>query len=249
MRATAPREVGEKSPVTQGLRASLWWLGVELAFQWVLTGGLVFLLWPKVSADALTGESLALSWGVLAAAMLILFRSFQRRMRKEEFGAQEAGYYFSQTTLLLGLLAGIGLFLVANQTALLDNLLSKGGLEREAEKLVQAMRGMPPFTVYLLLPVNGLLAPVVEEYAWRGYIQTRLTQGWGPLWGLLVTAVLFAAKHIVVDLSLVRILTLLTIAFALGIIRHFWGTGASTVTHLALNSYASWVVITQALKQ
>ena len=82
---------------------------------------------------------------------------------------------------------------------------------------------------------HGVVAPVTEELAWRGVVQTALVESWGPTVGIAVTAVLFTAKHVVLDASLARLPTVLVLAVALGLVRHRWGTTASTVVHAVVN--------------
>ncbi|WP_158599372.1 CPBP family intramembrane glutamic endopeptidase [Halobellus sp. Atlit-38R] len=82
---------------------------------------------------------------------------------------------------------------------------------------------------------HGIVAPVTEELAWRGVVQTALVESWGPTVGIAVTAVLFTAKHVVLDASLARLPTVLVLAVALGLVRHRWGATASTVVHAVVN--------------
>ena len=91
--------------------------------------------------------------------------------------------------------------------------------------------------------VNGVMVPVVEEFARRGIIQTALVERFSPPLGIGVTSVAFAAKHVVVDRSLGRLTTLLTLASFFGIVCHRLGTGASTATHLPANLAASVLAV------
>jgi hypothetical protein len=82
---------------------------------------------------------------------------------------------------------------------------------------------------------HGVVAPVAEELAWRGVVQTALVESRGPAVGIAVTAALFTAKHAVLDASLARVPTVLVLAVALGLVRHRWGTAASTAVHAVVN--------------
>jgi membrane protease YdiL (CAAX protease family) len=86
-----------------------------------------------------------------------------------------------------------------------------------------------------LLIGNGVAAPLSEEFAWRGYVQTRIQTAWGAAPAVVVAAALFAAKHVVVDRSVLRIVTLVTGALALGVVRARYGTTASSLAHTILN--------------
>jgi membrane protease YdiL (CAAX protease family) len=87
----------------------------------------------------------------------------------------------------------------------------------------------------LFVLAHGIVAPVAEELAWRGVVQTALVESWGPTVGIAATAVLFTAKHVVLDASLARIPTVFVLAVVLGLLRHRWGTTASTVVHTVVN--------------
>lgn len=91
------------------------------------------------------------------------------------------------------------------------------------------------WVVGLFVLAHGIVAPLAEELAWRGVVQTALVKSQGPAVGILVTAALFTTKHAVLDASLARVPVLLVLAVALGIVRHRWGTTASTVVHAVVN--------------
>ena len=82
---------------------------------------------------------------------------------------------------------------------------------------------------------HGIVAPLTEELAWRGIVQTALVESQRPAVGIVVTAALFTAKHMVLDLSFARAPTVLVLAVVLGLVRHRWGTTASTVVHAIVN--------------
>lgn len=93
---------------------------------------------------------------------------------------------------------------------------------------------------------NGVVVPVAEELAWRGAIQTALTESYGTYAAVAVTAVGFVAKHLVVDLAAapLRVVSLSVLALVLCGLRVRYGTASSTVAHVAANlvSTASLVV-------
>jgi membrane protease YdiL (CAAX protease family) len=88
---------------------------------------------------------------------------------------------------------------------------------------------------------NGVFVPIAEEIAWRGVVQTALTNALGVAAGIAITAVAFVAKHVVVDLGAtpIRLASLLFLAFAFGILRHRHGTGSATVAHVLANTTAT----------
>ena len=94
-------------------------------------------------------------------------------------------------------------------------------------------------TAVSTIAVNGLLVPVAEEYLWRGNIQPRFQQALPAAAAVALTATLFSLKHVLVDASLVRFLTLTAFGAICGIValRHSWRHSASL--HLVVNTIAT----------
>lgn len=68
----------------------------------------------------------------------------------------------------------------------------------------------------------SVLAPLAEELLVRGEMFHRASRALGPVWAVVTTAVVFAAAH-VSSFGLARPVSLLPLAFALGLLR--WRTG------------------------
>ncbi len=177
------------------------------------------------------------------AAMLILMLVFRRRVLRERLTTADLGYRWSRPAVLAGAISSVVLLAIFLGTAAVDRAVFDAGDDaRWPRRLAEA----GPGAMLALVLGNGLLAPLVEEYAWRGYIQTRLVHEWGLAAGLAATAVGFAAKHLVVDWSVVRPTTLLVGSAALSVIAHRWGTAASTLAHAATNTAATLLAIVTA---
>jgi len=84
--------------------------------------------------------------------------------------------------------------------------------------------------------VNGFLVPVAEEYLWRGLIQIHLLRVLPGVVAIGSTAILFSIKHVLVDASWGRFLTLVSFGVIVGIVaqRHSWRTSAAL--HLVVNT-------------
>jgi membrane protease YdiL (CAAX protease family) len=91
------------------------------------------------------------------------------------------------------------------------------------------------WVVVLFTLAHGIVVPVNKELAWRGIVQSVLVRAEGVTTGIVITAVLHTAKHALVDVSLAPVPTVLVLALVLGVVRHRWGTTASTVVHLVVN--------------
>ena len=92
---------------------------------------------------------------------------------------------------------------------------------------------------------NAVFVPISEELAWRGVIQTALTESYGTYVAIVVTALAFVAKHLIVDLAVVpiRLGSLLVLAFVLCGLRARYGTASSTVAHLGMNMIATGLLV------
>jgi membrane protease YdiL (CAAX protease family) len=186
-----------------------------------------------VATEAVTG---ALAFGVLGVW-------FDRCRRRAGLGLTSLGYRLSWRAAAAGAVTGAGLFASLYPASIVDEH-AFGPVAYEA--MAQGVRDASLWAMVVLLLENGVLAPVVEEFAWRGFIQSVLTAAWSPGAALLATAALFAAKHVVVDLSVSRTTVLVAASLVLGAVRWRWGTGASTIAHVVLNLPATAAAIHEA---
>jgi len=169
-------------------------------------------------------------------AVVVLGVIYQRRVTREGLNWVDLGYRWSTTSWRVSLLASLALVVVVEGTSRLDAILFGNAMEATVLRMIAAAG---PLVGVLLLVANGIGAPFVEEMIWRGYVQTKLAIAWGGTSSLLATAAIFTGKHVIVDLSIDRIVTLFSLSLALGYMRYRWGTWASTVVHLAVNLAAT----------
>lgn len=103
----------------------------------------------------------------------------------------------------------------------------------------------PMWAAALLLVINGIVVPITEELAWRGVIQTALMDAYGTSVAIVVTAVAFVLKHLIVDLAAppLRVTSLVILGFILCGLRARYGTTSSTVAHLAANGVATATLV------
>ncbi|UPM42987.1 CPBP family intramembrane glutamic endopeptidase [Halocatena salina] len=146
---------------------------------------------------------------------------------------------------LLGVVVAIGLMIITSQ---IDAVLF--GLEETTATfgtaVTEVLRRTPPLAVVFLLG-NGVAVPIAEEQVWRAVVQSEFVASWGAVVGILLTAVLFALKHVVVDGSVVRLTTLVGLGLVLGLLRHRYGTVSSVVTHIGMNLYSTAAIVLIAL--
>jgi membrane protease YdiL (CAAX protease family) len=106
------------------------------------------------------------------------------------------------------------------------------------------LAGARPFLeVVAVVGVNGLLVPVAEEYLWRGLVQARLARLLPAAAAIGVTAVVFSLKHVLVDASWGRFLTLVAFGAICGALaqRHSWRSSAAL--HLVVNTASTTVAL------
>ena len=87
-----------------------------------------------------------------------------------------------------------------------------------------------------LILVNGLFVPIAEEYLWRGLIQVRLMRVLPTAVAIGLTAVLFSLKHVFVDASLGRFLTLTAFGVICGIVAQRSSWRRSAALHMLINT-------------
>ncbi|MGQ0568679.1 MAG: lysostaphin resistance A-like protein [Armatimonadota bacterium] len=233
-------DVVRRRAVRSGLGAAVRWTLIDFSVRDLILFAIAGL--ALHSGNRLQpGELIILSYGLFWPAMLILGLVFLRRIQREGLPWAALGYGPWRWAILPGL---IGAIIVLGLSFVEHPITHKLFGTESADQSMEMRRAAGlPAGIFLLLPANGVLAPVVEELAWRGYIQTRLIRGWGSRTGIAATVLLFALNHVVVDASFHRIVILLTGGLVLGVVGHRWGTSASTVTHVLMNSAATLIAL------
>jgi membrane protease YdiL (CAAX protease family) len=90
-----------------------------------------------------------------------------------------------------------------------------------------------------LIFVNGLYVPVSEEFLWRGFVQSRLARATSAPLAIGITAVCFSLKHVVVDASLGRALSMTALGIIFGIAAYRESWKASAALHIFINTLSS----------
>jgi membrane protease YdiL (CAAX protease family) len=226
------------------MSAVLLWVGVTFAFMMVPAVAGFFILLALAGGEEPPVDRLAsLQFGLLVPTILVLWVAFSRRIRREQISLSDLGYSFTWKAGVIGIACGICMIGLDFVTGSIDERI----FGPTSGRLMAMVAAAPMPGILALLIGNGLLVPLVEELAWRGYIQSRLALGWGPRAALVATALLFAAKHMVTDASLNRTVTLVVGSLALGVIRDRWGTFPSTLTHFLENFTFTTALVFEAL--
>jgi membrane protease YdiL (CAAX protease family) len=226
----------------EAVRAAVVWTAIELAIRWV---GPLLVLMASPASEGLAGRlETTDAWGLLGTAT-VLWMCFRRRARSVGLGWADLGYRCGRGAVLAGVAGGIVVLPVAALTAA---FLDVPGFGLSWDGLFRGIREAGPCVAALMVLANGLVGPTVEEYAWRGYIQRAAIAAWGPAAGVTATSLAFVVKHVIVDLSAARVASLAAIGLGLGVIAVRWGTVASTVAHVLVNTSATLVVLALAVR-
>ncbi len=112
-----------------------------------------------------------------------------RRWRKKHTG--EKGFYFSWRNLRFIPLVAVAA--IAVQTGIISPLISLVPVPEELQTLM--INEIPRFTLFGILAIV-VVAPVMEEFIFRGIMQDGLTSHIGPLKAILLTSLLFGFIHL-----------------------------------------------------
>jgi membrane protease YdiL (CAAX protease family) len=239
----AVRLPGASRPGADALWAVVAWTVVEVGVRWTAQAAVV-LAAPDGRAAPSHLEA-ADAWALMVVAGLS-WGLFARLARARRLGWADLGYRLDRAVLAVGLLGGLALAIGAVGAAVAADV-PVFGLRVDDERLRGVVEAGPWIAALMLLG-NGVAGPVAEEYAWRGYIQRAAVAAWGRGLGVALTAGAFAAKHVLVDLSVARAASLLVVAAGLGLVATRWGTAASTVAHVILNTGAVVALLVLALR-
>lgn len=161
--------------------------------------------------------------------------------------SSEWDYTVSLRSIAAGLTGVVGYFVVYVGIVLLVTLVGIG-LPSNAGAVLGTAE-WPLWVVGALLLINGILVPIIEEFAWRGVIQTALMESFGTVVGSVLTAAAFVLKHVIVDWGepWFRLVSLIVLALLFCGLRVRFGTASSTITHIGVNSIATALLIAGSL--
>jgi len=97
----------------------------------------------------------------------------------------------------------------------------------------------PIMTALSLIVVNGVFIPIAEEYLWRGIAQARFLRIFPSSLAIGLTSALFSFKHVLVDASWGRFLTLTAFGVICGVVAKQKGWQSSAALHIFINTVAT----------
>lgn len=207
-------------------------IGVGLAF--AIVAALSAGDYPGGKAIALLLSELGLWSGLVGACIVVsrrrgtgsLVRDFGWRMRRIDIGLGLAG------SLAGRMVSGI---VVSPVPAPFRHVHAP-----DRSVIDRVAHGPGSWAIIVIVVCVG--APLVEELFFRGLMQSRLVEVIGPVWGIVVTALLFGAAHLTAwqgSLTFVYALAIAGAGLVLGLMRHLTGRlGTSTWAHAFFNVQA-----------
>lgn len=228
--AEQPDRQQSVQPHTFALAVVGGWVVLELLVRW---GGVL-------SLQSIVGSTAATDWILLLVGFPLMALLLSVAALRYGQSPADWGYEWSARAVGAGVVAIAVAVLLTTVTGEIDAFLF--GLEDAGAAfgatVTETIRATPLLAAVLLLG-NGVAVPIAEEQVWRGIVQTELVASWGARIGILATAALFALKHVIVDLAVFRVTTLVALGLLLGVVRHRYGTGSSVALHIGVNLLSS----------
>ena len=169
-----------------------------------LLAGLYFLPLALLGRTSASGARDSLLMGApspaeiaIAAVSLdvaLLVVAYLRVLRPGEIPSQTLGLNRREPVkrLLVGLLLGLGLFGISTALQL---LLDQAGIHQTQEAIFESVKRASPREFGLILLAGAVVAPVIEEIYFRGYVFRAYLQKKGLFPAFLFSSALFAAVH------------------------------------------------------
>ncbi len=153
---------------------------------------LVLLVLPDLVAQA-SSRVLGLAWSELFTILLPAWvAAAGANLRPARYlGLDRA----RPLPVALGALLGGAGFLAANGVMALWVMVLPARILEWFPDVGRIFEG-PPLARAVVVAIAGLLAPLCEEAAFRGYVQRSLLRALGPASAIAVTALLFAVRHL-----------------------------------------------------
>jgi len=218
-------------------------VGIVIVTEYVFRHYVLF--WMPTVGALRVNDMLALAMAY--SLLIITFGSLTHAKWREEFrrlglALRDFATQWTHTPWLLGLMLGLVVLPAVDQKLWAD-LRFPMWVSSFRNPVVWFPQAASTLGVLAPIAVNGILVPVAEEYLWRGLVQARLSRVLPGAVAIGVTAILFSFKHVVVDASWGRFLTLVAFGSICGIVaqRHTWRSSAAL--HLVVNTATTSVAL------
>ena len=194
----------------------------------------IFLDMDMLHLDSLLLSPLALVASVAIQDVTLVYFVYMQMFKPGHISWRDIGFIRdgAMSKALIGLLAGAGIFAIAIG---LDLLLQYAGLlpsSGDSGGAITASGGMQGYILLLIATV--VIAPPSEELFFRGYMQSTLVRKWGPVAGIIVSSLFFAAMH----LEPLQFISLFMAGVVLGVLFRKYGLVTAISCHAMNNLLA-----------
>lgn len=217
-----------------GLLASFGFIILYFALQALCTG-----LIMAFSGAAISGQPVTIIWGLVASSIIqlgLMWLYLRRSARMTSVGLNDFGRmrFAHATGLAVLLVIAAMVFNFVYATYLIPGI----GMQDEMAKILSAIPPTP-LNITLLIFAIAIMAPIVEEVLFRGFLQNALAK-YVPFWAaILLSSFLFAVVH----LQPYAILGLMSLSLAFGYLYHRTGSlRTNIILHMANNAFALLVM-------
>jgi len=212
-----------------------------------LLAGLYFFLIPRFfpgttglrdlsSGQTLSPEGIAMSAVFLDVGLLAVV--YLRILRPGALSRKTMGLSLQGLPgrLLLGFLYGVLLFAVSS---LVEFLLAQGGVHQTQSLVFQSVTRASPRQFALVLSAGAVVAPIVEEIYFRGYVFRAYLDQKGVWQAFLFSSGLFALVH----LDLPAFLPIFAVGLLLSFLYYRAGSILPGIVAHAVNNAAAFVLL------
>ncbi len=191
---------------------------------------------PDLSARVLSPLGIAIAAVSLDVALLATV--YLRIVRPGEIPWATMGLDFRHagSRLFLGLLFGIALFVASS---LVEFVLSLFGIQQTRNVIFESVRRASPREFGLILLAGAVIAPIVEEIYFRGYVFRAYLDHKGPALAFLFSAGLFAVVHT----DLPAFLPIFAMGLLLSYFYHRTGSIVPSIVAHAFNNAAAFTLL------
>ncbi len=129
---------------------------------------------------------------------------------------------------------GLGVLVIV-ATALVEAALRSVGIQQTQEQMFEGVRSASLGQFFLVLIAGAVIAPIIEEIFFRGYVFTAACRTYGVIPAFILSALLFSLAHLNLQALIPILLIAVLFCFA------YWKTGSlvpSIIAHMMNNALA-----------
>lgn len=182
---------------------------------------------PLVSPTAIFLSAVTLDGALLAVVYL-------RIVNPKVLSWRDMGLTWDELGLRVVQGLGLGILVIA-ATALVEAALRSIGIQQTQEQMFEGVRSATIPQFFLVLVAGAVIAPIVEEIFFRGYVFTASCRTYGVVPAFILSAILFGLAHVNLQAFIPILLIALVFCYA------YWKTGSlipSMIAHMMNNALA-----------